>query len=292
MEDRSQRLEEGSQESFDMSSTENQGKKVKMLRCPNCGALYREGLLHCPYCRSVDDYQDESEYLEDLDDLKERLEDLPETAQKEHEQTQKKELVGDMKKILFRVGLAAGIFLLLVGAGIFADRVIGGNGGANDAEKQKEEYLWKQENFARLDELYEKKDYQGLLDFDRENHNAGIYDWEHYPLLEGLRDMEYLEHDLHFAETFGGEDGSGLDLDNRAMILKYELELLFFDKREAQEADKEIIRELSARYMEDLETRFALTPQELEELEATAASNRGLVYISDCREFLKEREEQ
>ena len=274
-----------------MSSNENYGKKVKMLRCPNCGALYREGLLHCPYCRSVDDYQDESEYLEDLDDLKEKLEVLPEMTKKEHERAQKKELVGDMKKILFRVGLAVGIFLLLVGAGIFADRVIYGSGGWDNPEKQKEEYLWKQENFAKLDELYEKKDYQGLLDFDSENHNAGIYDWEHYPLLEGLRDMEYLEHDLHYAETFGGEDGSDLDLDNRAMILKYELELLFFDKRAAQEADKEIIKELSAGYIEDMETRFALTPEELKELEAAAVSNRGYVYINDCKEFLKDREE-
>ena len=38
-----------------------------MLRCPNCGAEYEAGLLRCPYCRSVDDYQDETEYLEDLD---------------------------------------------------------------------------------------------------------------------------------------------------------------------------------------------------------------------------------
>ena len=272
-----------------MNSDLNNGKKVKMLRCPNCGALYREGLLHCPYCRSVDDYQDESEYLEDLDELKDRVEDLPETAQKESERAQKKELVMDMKKILFRVGLAAGIFLLLVGAGVFVDRVVEGNSGTKDAKKQKEAYLWKQENFAKLDELYEKKDYQGLLDFEAENDNAGIYDWEHYPLLEALRDMDALDHELQYAETFGGKDGSQLDLDNRAMILKYELELLFFDKRAALDADKEIVKERSAGYLQDMETRFALTPQELEELEKTAASNRGYVYINDCRKFLKDR---
>ena len=49
-----------------------------MLHCPNCGAQYEAGLLHCPYCKSVDDYQDETEYLEDLDELKDKLEDLPE----------------------------------------------------------------------------------------------------------------------------------------------------------------------------------------------------------------------
>ena len=53
-------------------------KIVKMVRCPHCGAEYEEGLLHCPYCKSVDDYQDETEYLEDLDELKDKLEDIPE----------------------------------------------------------------------------------------------------------------------------------------------------------------------------------------------------------------------
>jgi hypothetical protein len=169
------------------------------------------------------------------------------------------------------------------------DRVVEGNSGTKDAKKQKEAYLWKQENFAKLDELYEKKDYQGLLDFEAENDNAGIYDWEHYPLLEALRDMDALDHELQYAETFGGKDGSQLDVDNRAMILKYELELLFFDKRAALDADKEIVKERSAGYLQDMETRFALTPQELEELEKTAASNRGYVYINDCRKFLKDR---
>ena len=127
------------------------------------------------------------------------------------------------------------------------------------------------------------------MDFEAENDNAGIYDWEHYPLLEALRDMDALDHELQYAETFGGKDGSQLDLDNRAMILKYELELLFFDKRAALDADKEIVKERSAGYLQDMETRFALTPQELEELEKTAASNRGYVYINDCRKFLKDR---
>ena len=57
---------------------------MKMLHCPNCGAQYEAGLLHCPYCKSVDDYQDETEYLEDLDELKDKLEDLPEDVMREH----------------------------------------------------------------------------------------------------------------------------------------------------------------------------------------------------------------
>ena len=63
-----------------MSKRVYKRKTVKMLHCPNCGAQYEAGLLHCPYCKSVDDYQDETEYLEDLDELKDKLEDCLKTS--------------------------------------------------------------------------------------------------------------------------------------------------------------------------------------------------------------------
>jgi hypothetical protein len=53
--------------------------------------------------------------------------------------------------------------------------------------------------------------------------------------------------------------------------------------------DAQIIKELSAEYLADLETRFALTPEELEGLEKKVVSNSGEIYSSECREFLKNR---
>ena len=53
--------------------------------------------------------------------------------------------------------------------------------------------------------------------------------------------------------------------------------------------DARIIKELSAEYLADLETRFALTPKELEELEKMVVRNSGEIYSSECKEFLKNR---
>ena len=77
--------------------------------------------------------------------------------------------------------------------------------------------------------------------------------------------------------------------DNLAFLLKDELNLLYFDKRNVSAEDAEIIKELSGEYLSDLETRFALTPGEREELEKTAVRNNGEFYLKDCEEYLKNR---
>lgn len=262
-----------------------------MLRCPNCGAQYREGLLHCPYCRSVDDYQDESEYLENLDEIRDRLEDMPEELIRDQRKIQKREAVRDMKKIFLRVGLAAAVILLLIGAAAFYDNVVSGNSGEKRREKEREEYLWKQEYFPRLDELYEKADYEGLLELADSTDNRGIYDWEHYPVIDGLRILRYIPTQIRSLEEMenSGRTGSDLYGETRVSLLRDELEIRYFDRREVPEEDVQIIRDRSSECLRDLETRFALTPEEEAAFEKKAEEGKGSLYLSDCREFLKKR---
>ena len=262
-----------------------------MLRCPNCGAEYEAGLLRCPYCRSVDDYQDETEYLEDLDELKDKLEDMPEDVLQEHKKKEVVQTAQDMKRILTVVGAVAVAFLLLIGVSAFFDQVVFGNSESKVREREREEYLWKQENFPKLDALYESRDYEGLLAFADETDNNGIYDWEHYPLLDGLRILKFIPDEIEMVEELKAEGRTDTQQyrDGLAFLLKDELNLLYFDKRQVSAEDARIIKELSSEYLADLETRFALTPEELEELEKMVARNSGEIYSSECKEFLKNR---
>lgn len=259
-----------------------------MVRCPNCGAQYEEGLLHCPYCKSVDDYQDESEYLEDLDELRDKLEDIPEDVLRDHKKNQTIEAARDFTKILKVIGIAALIILVMVGASKLIDRQVY---GIDNTQRQKEEYLWKQENFPKLDELYENKDYEGILDMVNNTDNAGVYDWEHYPLVEGLRILEYLPGDIRLLGELEaqGKAGTNSYLDTQTSVLRDELCLMYFDQREADAADVELIRELSAEYLQDLETRFALSQEEQDAFAAKARKDRGYFYLSECKDFLKNR---
>ena len=266
-------------------------KNVKMVRCPNCGAQYEEGLLYCPYCRSVDDYQDESEYLEDLDEIKDQLEDMPENVLRDQTKAQTAEAARDIGRIFRRIGIAVAVILLLAGVFTFFDKVVAGNSEAGRSEKQKQEYLWKQENFPKLDEMYEKGDYDGILELARSSDNPGLYDWKHYPLVDGLQILEYIPTQIRSLEEMeqAGNTGKASYLDQQTSLLRDELMLLYFDYRQAEEADVAIIREKAEVYIEDLQTRFALTQEEQEHFRELARKDRGYIYLSDCRDFLKNR---
>ena len=262
-----------------------------MLSCPNCGAQYEAGLLHCPYCRSVDDYQDETEYLEDLDELKDKLEDMPEDVLREHNKKETVQAAQDLKRILTVVGAVAAAILMLIRFMTFFDKVVEGNSDRKLKERAQEEYLWKQENFPKLDEFYKNRDYDGLLEFADSQDNAGLYDWEHYAFLDGLRILKYIPGDIAIVEELEQQNKKGTDryMDSLAYLLREELELLYFDHRKVPAQDAETIREMSEEYLKDLETRFELTDEELAAFERKAAHDMGSFYIQECKEFLKKR---
>ena len=173
----------------------------------------------------------------------------------------------------------------------FFDKVVEGNSDRKLNERSKEEYLWKQENFPKLDELYRNKDYEGLLEFADSHDNAGLYDWDHYAFLDGLRILKYIPDDIKFVEELEQQNKKGTDsyMESLAYLLRNELELLYFDHRQVPAEDAEIIREMSVEYLRDLETRFALTDEELAEFERKAAHDMGSFYIQECKDFLKNR---
>lgn len=269
----------------------SRGKAVKMVRCPYCGAEYKEGLLHCPYCGAVDDHQDESEFLEDLDELKDKLEDLPEDAVRQTKELQTQEAIRDLRRIFRRVGIIFAVLALLVGGSVFYDNVIAGNSEANQNKEHQERYLWKQQNYPKLDEMYEKGDYEGLLEFYYSETNGWFYDWEHYDLLQGLHLLWAVREGIPYAdqaEELYGKDSDRV-LSEQAALLSEELQLLYFDKQARNKEDIETIRGLSSEAIADLEARFAFTEDEQKSIQETINKNYGYISIRECEDFLKKR---
>lgn len=263
------------------------------VRCPYCGAEYEKGLLHCPYCGAVDDHQDESEFLEDLDKLKDKLEDLPEETLRQTNRLQTREAVRDLRRIMKIAGIILGVFLLIFGAVFFYDRTAGYNNPERRKEESRKKYLWMQENIPLLDEMYEKGDYEGLLDAYTYDGDSWYYEWAHYDLLEGLRLLQRVrEHDIPFLEesekTFGADSRQASE--DRAVLLADELQILYFDKRAKNEEDIETIRSMSGDVLDDLSSRFALSEEELSYFERLINENYGYLSISDCRKFLDKRQ--
>lgn len=263
-------------------------KIVKMVRCPHCGAEYEEGLLHCPYCKSVDDYQDETEYLEDLDELKDKLEDIPEEAIRQQGRVQAKQAVRDFKKILWILFIGAA----LIGSLVVMEVVTTGSTRGQRDQRNREKYLWIQENYPILDEMYENEDYEGLLAKMNESNNSGIYDWEHYDLLTALQDIDMIrKYDLELlnnAEKRHGKDSEEA-LQEQANLFSDELQLRYLSLHAKEEEDRERISRLSEEYTKDLVERFSLTEEELADLDKRMVQNQGYLTNKECREFLKNR---
>ena len=263
-------------------------KAVKMVRCPHCGAEYEEGLLHCPYCKSVDDYQDESEYLEDLDELRDKLEDIPEETLRQNERMQTKQAVRDFRKIFVIVA----VFFAAIGGIVLFETVISGGTRGQMEKRNREKYLWIQENYPILDEMYEKEDYEGLLEKFWESGNAGIYDWEHYDLLTALEKISVIrEGDLQLVDEAVQKYGEDSDeaLRERAALFSDELQLRYLSLHAKQTEDRERIASLSEEYLKDLTERFSLTEEELAELDRLLVKNCGYMTNKECRDYLKNR---
>ena len=263
-------------------------KAVKMVRCPHCGAEYEEGLLHCPYCKSVDDYQDESEYLEDLDELRDKLEDIPEETLKHNERLQKKQAVNDFRKIFVIVA----VFFAAIGGIVLFETVMSGSTRGQMEKRTREKYLWMQENYPILDEMYEKEDYEGLLAKFREDGNSGIYDWDHYDLLTALERISMIrDFDMRLIDEAVQKYGEDSDeaLQERASLFSDELQLRYLSLHAKQAEDRERIASLSEEYLKDLTERFSLTEEELAELDKFMVKNYGYMTNKECRDYLKNR---
>ena len=263
-------------------------KIIKTVHCPYCGAEYEEGLLQCPYCKSVDDYQDESEYLEDLDELRDKLEDIPEEALRHEGRLQTRQAVKDFRKIILILLISAasigGLFLF--------ETVLAGNTKGQSEKRNREKYLWIQENYPILDEMYEKEDYEGLLAKFRDNDNTGIYDWGHYDLLTALERIDRIKtYDMMFledaVERYGEESEQALR--EKANLFSDELQLRYLSLHAAEVEDRERIARLSEEYTSDLVERFSLTEEECKELDRMMVQNHGYLTNRECREYLENR---
>lgn len=163
-----------------MSAIEDLIKKEKQeIICPSCGARFDIHEARCPYCDTVNEFGDETEYIKSLEDIREDLEETGEYA----EEAYASELKSGSKKILIIVIVILCIAGAIAGSIFIADRMM-----ERANRKRTEEIVeWQNENFALLDELYEKEDYDAIFDIRDElileGKSSALWEWEHFQFL-------------------------------------------------------------------------------------------------------------
>lgn len=201
----------------------------KILYCENCSAPIPADAAKCPYCGALNAAGGEKKYMENLYGLKEDVEELK-TAPVKAYKAEVRKTGRIIKRTLFAVVIAA---FCIWGLKLWLDKPFNEKASVEDVKAQLE---WERENYPKLDELYEAKDYDGILEFEDkviEEGSYSIYGWEHYDFINEYRRYMSFKEDALIIES------GNYDIDNVYWCI---VDTMFFkqDKSYAGYTDEEL----------------------------------------------------
>ena len=158
-------------------------QEIKKIICPSCGGEFEDSLPKCPYCDTLHIKGAEAEYMEKLEDVREDMAGLGAVPKAETKKEFKKQ-----GKFLGKIFVVVAILVLL-------PTILLSLGDREDERDVQADYLWKQENFPIMDELYTQGKYDELRDFYIEALVADtpVSDWEHIWFCYALDDLYEME---------------------------------------------------------------------------------------------------
>ncbi len=216
--------------------------------CGSCGAEFEDTLPKCPYCGTMNYKGAEREYMEKLVDLREDLEDLKEVPKQEVKKEVRRQ-GRSLWKLLAALLLAA----LLLAAFLYwmAHR---------SQRDSREDYLWKQENFPRMEELYEAGQYEELTEFylTASGEDRPVWEWEH-----GEFCLEYAGVLLAEDWRQAADAGEPMSREDYAAFLYDESAVLGIPfNEELSDQDKDILWPFVEETRQEYESRWGLDPEE------------------------------
>ena len=255
----------------------------KIVICGSCGAQFDGDLAKCPYCGSTNLKGSEKEYMEKLEGVKEDMGELDEVPMEELKgafQKQGKRL----KKVLLSL-LALAVILLLV---VFL-------AGRGEKKDYKDQYLWEQENFPKLDQLYDAGEYDEMLAYVNQLMDDGehdIFEWEHcdfYLAYDSAARVQELIEKREAKDLSGFEQ---LDLFYCEWYLvcldEFAEEKAEFLQEKYSEQEMAVLAPRIGTARQDLMESWGLSEQDYDEFLDFAAQNYYRVPLTRCEEYIKD----
>ena len=146
---------------------------MKEIKCPNCGASFEAREAECPYCGYINPMGAEAKYMRELEETRVELDHVDDEAHSAY----RDELKGGAGFAIKRIISIVIVISLIVGTILLVQHIF----AKGERENYQEELLWQQENFTVYDELYEKGEYEELMEKitdDSEDHD--VWDWGKY----------------------------------------------------------------------------------------------------------------
>ena len=248
----------------------------KSVVCGSCGASFEEDLGKCPYCGSTNIKGAEREYMGKLEDVRKDMGELENTPLEELQAVVKRQgrfLTKFLIVVLVIAAAALIIFALTRG----------------EKKDYKEQYLWQQEYFPRLSQLYDNGEYDAMLELAAhalaDDPSATLWDWEHYPFYNAYFYASNFEFLLREREKGGlSESGySSLFFEEWVLVCLEEFEQEKYTKNEL---------EVLAPYIElarkALASDWGMSDREYQEFLRLAEENHYIIPYNLCEKFVKQ----
>lgn len=259
-------------------------KEKRMVICSNCGGRFEQEYSYCPYCGYMNEPSAKKQLEDKMKNISTDLEELPEETKEIYETTVKKEV---NKTLRIFILLFLVVFSLVLISGIFTFLI------SRSTTSVEEELQWEKEYFPVLDGLYEKKDYDGILQFLEEHYEDPgecFYLWKHYDFLnlyERYKECKLQKQKMEKNAESGGYPMSILIFD--ACQLAFYPEIYLYEQWEKEQEEQLLVWQKEMTLF--LKNNLGLKEEEISQLEANILENGYLTY-SLCEKIEKEIEKR
>lgn len=253
-----------------------------MITCRNCGADVDDALPECPYCHGFLYKGAEAEYMEKLEGIKEDLGNLAQVPKREYKKEAAVHL-GKLKRWTV-------VFVLVIGAAALALSLYGRMKNQKEREQVWAQNLWQQENFPKLDAMFEAGDYDGILEFKNRLYESEsdyhTWNWQHEPFMEVYQNYVACKEAKVFLQS-----ETGLDKQELAGLL-YEAADILEQKEEAYTQEEwRNIQIYQAEVRQILVEGLSLSEEEILAVRQ-AVTEKGYVEYEACRTYADKIMEQ
>ncbi len=259
----------------------------QIVHCQSCGAEYDIHEPMCPYCGTTNELGAEGQYLKHLEDIHYDLDQMEDYAEQTYE--------GEAKRTLSKVIKPVIIILLSIGV-VFAIIMISLRVSDKNAMKQQRaQLIWQNENFPILDEMIEKGDFKGALDFRNrlyeEDSPYNLWSWKHIEFINAYGFYNSMHELLPNIEDESQRDDLAYQLvfEDAAQLLFDKWDYKLNEAKSIDNSEYDLIMGYQEEAKDILEKYYGLTDLDEIRQNVTEESYSGGVLYSKCEEYLKSK---
>lgn len=246
---------------------------AKLLVCNSCGAQFSNDEPKCPYCGTMNYDGAEKEYFEKLEDIREDVEDLNAVPMQETKAELKKQgkFIKNVIVIVVVLGLVFGGIIFLQEKSYERD--------------EKADFLWREENYPKMNAMYEAGEYEELAEFYMQAlaDNQQLYDWEHSDFVDTYISVQEFYDDLEYMEKYDDiSDGMyTVIFSNQWSIYKYAV------SDEMTEDEKAYFSEVFVLVEEHLRNDWDMDETTFQEFASRFEEPYGYISWDECEDYIK-----